>query len=107
MATQEEEIYQFSAGLSLCSIFNQLLSAGKLFMTLILSGLVCIIKSSQRFVEAKTKLENGENGARSNLNLQFPRALAWYGSEHTLIVFPGEEAMGKPFSLLGLRGNKI
>lgn len=69
MATQEEEICQFSAGLSLCSIFNQLLLAGKLFMTLILTGLLYIIKPSQRFVEAKTKLENGENGARSSLNL--------------------------------------
>lgn len=76
-------------------------------MKLILTGLVCIIKPSQRFVEAKTKLEDGENGVRSNLNLQFPRASALYGSEHTLIVFPGEEAVGKPFSLLELRGNKI
>lgn len=76
-------------------------------MTLILTGLVCIIKSSQRLVEAKTKLNNGKNGARSNLNLQFPRVLVWYGSEHTVIVFPGEEAVGKPLSLLGLRGNNI
>lgn len=76
-------------------------------MTLILTGMLCIIKPSQRFVEAKTKLENGENGARSSLNLQFPRVLALYGSKHTLIVFPGEEAVGKPFSLLRLRGNKI